>query len=293
MPSRSQLIADLKRQRVGGSLSKMNKHQLVDLQRAQEVAGRDDDSALEITAGAAVSQTPLRGGGISIAGMEMPEQPRVSGGGGGGGPSPYRAFVAARMKENGGDMRAAAAAWRSRDDQEGGHFFRMNGTAKAAPQSKHRHRGKPFAIKKKAPAIKKKAPAPAPARVRGPQPQGGDDQDPGGAMDGGGMTVAAMAGGAYWDAHAFTGGSWWHDAWDTVGNVGQAVADLAPEAAGIPLLGPEVAAAAEVAGRVAQGVGAVGSAFTGGGHSYKDFMAARMKENGGDMRAAAAAWRAQ
>ena len=41
MPSRAALIADLKRQKVRGSLSKMSKKKLLEIQRQQEIAGRD------------------------------------------------------------------------------------------------------------------------------------------------------------------------------------------------------------------------------------------------------------
>ena len=70
MPSRAALIADLKRQKVRGSLSKMSKKKLLEIQREQEIAGRDGNSSLEITAGAAVSHPPQgnqQGAGISLA----------------------------------------------------------------------------------------------------------------------------------------------------------------------------------------------------------------------------------
>ena len=63
-------------------------------------------------------------------------------------------------------------------------------------------------------------------------------------------------------SHRFRGGSWWHDAWSGVKNVGKAVTKVAPMTAETPLIGPEIAAGAETVGRVAHGVGTVGSLLT-------------------------------
>ena len=219
MPSRAALIADLKRQKVRGSLSKMSKKKLLEIQRQQEIAGRDGNSSLEITAGAAVSHPPQgnqQGAGISlapiIAGAKVAtskEAPKKQSGGGA-----YRAFVKANIGKHNGDMKQVAAAWREQKGSghsDSGHKEFMKATHKYC---------------------------------KGPNVE------------------QYMEGGAYWSSNQFRGGSWWHDAWSGVKNVGKAVAKVAPMTAETPLIGPEIAAGAETVGRVAQGVGTVGSLLT-------------------------------
>ena len=99
----------------------MSKGKLLELQRSREEAGRDDDSSLEITAGAAVTHTPLRGaGGISlapvVAGVSkavLKGAPKKKQRGGGA----YRDFVQQNIGAHGGDMKRVAAAYRA---QKGG-----------------------------------------------------------------------------------------------------------------------------------------------------------------------------
>ena len=58
------------------------------------------------------------------------------------------------------------------------------------------------------------------------------------------------------------GGSFWHDVWGDVKTAGSIVAKAAPYTAEIPLIGPEVAAAAETVGQAANAAGTVGKALT-------------------------------
>ena len=60
----------------------------------------------------------------------------------GSGKHDYRDFVAAKMRQNGGNMKAAVAEWR---EQSGGHMVRTDGTISAREDSKyaHEHRNTP------------------------------------------------------------------------------------------------------------------------------------------------------
>ena len=78
MPTKAQLISELKTKGVRGKLSKMSKSQLLELTRTDRLELESDDD--------------------ERAGKRPP--------------STYQAFVAKHLKENGGDMKAAAAAYR-------------------------------------------------------------------------------------------------------------------------------------------------------------------------------------
>ena len=86
MATKAELISQLKTQGVRGKLSKMSKSQLLELTREQKGSG-----SLE---------------------LESDDDERVAGAGKRP-PSNYQAFVAKHLKENGGDMKAAAAAFMS------------------------------------------------------------------------------------------------------------------------------------------------------------------------------------
>ena len=85
MATKAELISQLKTKGVRGKLSKMSKSQLLELTREQKGSG-----SLE---------------------LESDDDERVAGAGKRP-PSTYQAFVAKHLKENGGDMKAAAAAYR-------------------------------------------------------------------------------------------------------------------------------------------------------------------------------------
>jgi hypothetical protein len=118
MVSRAALIADLKKRKVKGSLSKMNKAQLREM--AMEAA-TDENTTLDVTAGAAATILPLGGGGkseISLAPLSIGAavaKPKPTAGQQGSGA--YRDFVRANLSKHKGDMKAVAAAYRA---QKGG-----------------------------------------------------------------------------------------------------------------------------------------------------------------------------
>lgn len=122
--SRSALIADLKRRKVKGSLSKMNKAQLREMHAKAVEAATDENTTLDVTAGAAATVLPQGGGGkseISLAPLSIegakPPAPKATPKAGQQGSGAYREFVRANLKEHKGDMKAVAAAYRA---QKGG-----------------------------------------------------------------------------------------------------------------------------------------------------------------------------
>eukprot|EP01047_Picozoa_sp_COSAG01_P096054 COSAG01_NODE_26629_length_707_cov_11.212171_2_plen_107_part_01 len=107
MVSRAALIADLKKRKVKGSLSKMNKAQLQEM--AMESA-TDENTTLDVTAGAAATILPLGGGGISLAPLSIgAAKPKSSPKAGQQGSGAYRDFVRANLGKHKGDMKAVAA----------------------------------------------------------------------------------------------------------------------------------------------------------------------------------------
>ena len=120
MVSRAALINELKRRGVKGSLSKMNRAQLRELHVQATRAATDENSTLDVTAGAAATVLPQGGSGISLAplSIEAPrkatqDKPRAGLQGSGA----YRDFVRANIGKHKGDMKAVAAAYRA---QKGG-----------------------------------------------------------------------------------------------------------------------------------------------------------------------------
>ena len=113
MSSRAAIIADLKSKKVRGSLSKMPKSKLLELQRSLERNVLDGGSVLELTAGSAVTRPPQ--GGISLAplpgeqlgsGHSKPTQKKRNN------KHSYRKFVSDNLSKHNGDMKAVAAAYR-------------------------------------------------------------------------------------------------------------------------------------------------------------------------------------
>ena len=121
MVSRSALIADLKKRKVKGSLSKMNKAQLREMHAKAMEAATDENTTLDVTAGAAATILPQGGGSkseISLAplpGSTPVAKPKPKAGQQGSGA--YRDFVRANLGKHKGDMKAVAAAYRA---QKGG-----------------------------------------------------------------------------------------------------------------------------------------------------------------------------
>eukprot|EP01049_Picozoa_sp_SAG25_P000077 SAG25_NODE_3_length_30426_cov_8.268210_6_plen_125_part_00 len=67
MVSRASLIADMKKRKVKGALSKMNKAQLHEMHAKAMESATDENTTLDVTAGAAATILPQGGGGISLA----------------------------------------------------------------------------------------------------------------------------------------------------------------------------------------------------------------------------------
>eukprot|EP01047_Picozoa_sp_COSAG01_P079898 COSAG01_NODE_15329_length_1348_cov_4.258607_3_plen_203_part_01 len=156
MVSRAALIQDLKKRRVKGSLSKMNKAQLQEMHAKAMEAATDENTTLDVTAGAAATILPLGGGGISLAPLPGSKpvakaKPRAGQQGSGA----YRDFVRANLSKHKGDMKAVAAAYRAQKGggdahgqfmkathsycaQKGGHFYNVKGEA-TSMKGKHNH----------------------------------------------------------------------------------------------------------------------------------------------------------
>ena len=150
------MIQDLKKRRVKGSLSKMNKAQLQEMHAKAMEAATDENTTLDVTAGAAATILPLGGGGISLAplpGSTPVAKPKPRAGQQGSGA--YRDFVRANLSKHKGDMKAVAAAYRAQKGggdahgqfmkathsycaQKGGHFYNVKGEA-TSMKGKHNH----------------------------------------------------------------------------------------------------------------------------------------------------------
>ena len=108
MPSRSEIIAQLKSRGTKGKLSKMKKAELQDLLQ------RTAPPQLE---------------------LEPDEQS-------GNGKGTYKEFMKAHLKQHGGNMSKAAAAYREAKAQKGGHYFRKDG--KTVSKGSHQHEDNPW-----------------------------------------------------------------------------------------------------------------------------------------------------
>eukprot|EP01045_Picozoa_sp_COSAG04_P002738 COSAG04_NODE_104_length_26097_cov_12.466074_11_plen_517_part_00 len=108
MPSRSEIIAQLKSRGTKGKLSKMKKAEL------QELLHRTAPPQLE---------------------LEPDEQS-------GNGKGTYKEFMKAHLKQHGGNMSKAAAAYRDAKAQKGGHYFRKDG--KTVSKGSHTHEDNPW-----------------------------------------------------------------------------------------------------------------------------------------------------
>jgi len=108
MPSRSEIIAQLKSRGTKGKLSKMKKAEL------QELLHRTAPPQLE---------------------LEPDEQS-------GNGKGTYKEFMKAHLKQHGGNMSKAAAAYREAKAQKGGHYFRKDG--KTVSKGSHQHEDNPW-----------------------------------------------------------------------------------------------------------------------------------------------------
>jgi hypothetical protein len=125
MVSRAALIADLKKRKVKGSLSKMNKAQLREMHAKAMEAATDENTTLDVTAGAAATILPLGGGGkseislapLSIGSAPSKPKPKPTPKAGQQGSGAYRDFVRANLGKHKGDMKAVAVAYRA---QKGG-----------------------------------------------------------------------------------------------------------------------------------------------------------------------------
>ena len=85
----------------------------------------------------------------------------------------YRDFVAARMRQNGGNMKAAVADWK---DQKGGHMVRVDGTVSEKQSKKyaHTHKNLPNPAKTGAKSTTTAAQKPPAAAARRRAPRGDD-----------------------------------------------------------------------------------------------------------------------
>ena len=205
MPSktRSEYIAILKTRGKRGKLSKMRK---ADLKRLVE----ESEPPMHPDSGRDENETDQHGSGTHTkhgSGLTLDPDPRAQGGGHyfqsfgetaasekrkykhehekssmptrnkqrGSGKHDYRDFVAAKMRQNGGNMKAAVAEWR---EQSGGHMVRTDGTISAKENSKYAHEhkntpnpakgasasGESVASEAAAPAPKATPPAPSATR---------------------------------------------------------------------------------------------------------------------------------
>jgi hypothetical protein len=198
MVSRAALIADLKKRKVKGSLSKMNKAQLREM--AMEAA-TDENTTLDVMAGAAATILPLGSGGISLAPLSIgAAKPKSSPKAGQQGSGAYRDFVRANLSKHKGDMKAVAAAYRAQKgggdahgqfmkathsycEQKGGHFYNVKGEATSL-KGKHNH-------------------------VHGTNPKKVRKMPPG--LAGSGHKCQGPGVEQYME-----GGHWWNDAWSSV-----------------------------------------------------------------------------
>ena len=108
MPSRSEIISQLKSRGTKGKLSKMKKAEL------QELLQRTAPPQLE---------------------LEPDEQS-------GNGKGTYKEFMKTHLKQHGGNMTKTAAAYREAKGQKGGHYFRKSG--QTVSKGKHEHQDDPW-----------------------------------------------------------------------------------------------------------------------------------------------------